>query len=67
MTMTAIGWTAVALAAAGVAAISFVLLHWQATHEFKRPFPPWAYFAMIGGWLALMGAVCFAIAFMLRG
>jgi hypothetical protein len=65
--MTTAAWTAVALAAAGVAAISLVLVHWRATRELKRTFPPWANFALIGGWLALMGALCFAIAFMLGG
>jgi hypothetical protein len=65
--MTSVAWTAVALAAAGVAAISLVLVHWRVTHELKRPFSQWAHFALIGGWLALMGAVCFAIAFMLGG
>ena len=65
--MTTVAWTAVALAAAGVAAISLVLVHWRAMHEYKQPFPRWANFALIGGWLALMGAVCFAVAFMLGG
>jgi hypothetical protein len=65
--MTTAGWSAVALAAVGLAAILLVLVHRHVVHTQRQPFPTWAHLALIGGWLALMGALCFAIAFMLGG
>jgi hypothetical protein len=65
--MTAVAWTAIALALVGVTAIGAVIVKWQATQHLEHPLPPWVNFACIGGMLALAGASCFAIAFLLGG
>jgi hypothetical protein len=59
------GWTATALALLGALAIAAVILHWHATRHLDRHFPLWVNYACIGGMLALFGAACFAIAFLL--
>jgi hypothetical protein len=61
------GWVAAVLALFGVAQLLLVVIYWQATHELARRFPHFIALALIGSALAIFGALCFAIAFLLGG
>lgn len=58
---------ALLLACIGVLGLVVSFGFWSRHHQARSPFPPSIRFAGIGGWLALAGALCFAVAAFLGG
>ena len=58
---------ALLLAGAGVLGLVVSFRFWAKYHPARVPFPRLITLAAIGGWLALAGALCFAVAAFLGG